>query len=494
MTAKSYYPKSFFKLILLGLLLVMLPICFAFYSTARHLERLATRSQEAVYQAVKITTGCRKLSELATDIERSFQQYLILGKPESLAQFTETHRLFQATVVSLQGATNNTATGPNLERLQRVEAGLYDDVIKAESTPDALAGIAERFPQLNDLAMALYRDSDIHIHLEVDNMHAAALDAERSMVLQLGGLIPLAILLAIAFTVFITRPFEQINSAIRVMGKGNLSQAVQVSGPSDLVDLGRQLDWLRKRLLELEEGKKRFLQHVSHELKTPLAALREGSDLLADEVGGQLSDQQREITTILRNKSLQLQRMIENLLNFSAGDAARYNRSLLHVQAVSVRQLLASVFEDHRLVAQGKGLRLQLAGQDVIVQADAEKLRIVFDNVISNAIKFSPEAGLVRASATAEGPLALIQIDDEGPGIVPEDRERIFDPFYRTRTPQHGPVKGTGLGLAIMREFVLAHGGSVRVAENRPRGASFRINLPNSGPAATEANNQRGTA
>ena len=88
-------------------------------------------------------------------------------------------------------------------------------------------------------------------------------------------------------------------------------------------------------------------------------------------------------------------------------------------------------------------------------------------------------------STRAEGPLAVIQVDDQGPGIPAADRERIFDPFYRTRTPQHGPVKGTGLGLAIMREFVLAHGGSVRVGENRPRGASFQVSLPYTGSTST---------
>ncbi len=479
--ASSFYPRSFSKLILLGILLVMLPIALAFYNTARHLERLATRSQEAVYHAVQLTAGCRKLAELSVGMERGVRQYLIVGEAGLLAPYDHQHSEFQATLHDLRMVASDRATATTLDQLSAFELGLFNGVTGAGA---ARVGIADRVAQFADLeerTQTLLNDSDEHIRLEVNNMHGSALEAQRAMVQQLFWVAPLAIAFAFGFTAFITRPITQINGAIRVMGRGDLTRTVRVTGPSDLVDLGRQLDWLRKRLLDLEEGKKRFLQHVSHELKTPLAALREGSDLLADEVGGSLSDQQREITTILRNKSIQLQRMIENLLNYSAGDAARYNRSLLHVQAVSVRSLLASVYEDHRLVAQGKGIRFQLAPQDVVLQADPEKLRIVFDNVISNAIKFSPESGTVRASATAEGPLALIQVDDEGPGIAAEDRERIFDPFYRTRTPQHGPVKGTGLGLAIMREFVLAHGGSVRVTEHRPRGTSFLINLPNPG-------------
>jgi two-component system sensor histidine kinase GlrK len=473
-----YYPKSFFKLILVGIFLVMLPIVYAFYDTARHLERLATRSQEAVYNAVQLTASSRQLYELSNSMERGVRRYLILEQPALLDEYDRQHLEFERTLRLLQRAGPAGVSSQNLENLRVREATLHDEVRARRRQPNTLAELVPEFLALQELAQTLYSESDQRIRLEVDNMHRNAIEAERSMAWQLVALVPLAILFAVGFTVFITRPFEQINAAIRVIGKGDLLHPVKVTGPGDLVALGKQLDWLRLRLLDLEENKKRFLQHVSHELKTPLAALREGSELLADEVGGELSAQQREIAGILRNKSVQLQRMIENLLNYSAGDAARYNRSLLHVQAVNLRQMLASVYEEHRLVAQGKGLRWELGGDEVIVSADPEKMRIVLDNLISNAIKFSPAAGVVRATALAEGPLAVIQVDDQGPGIPLEDRERIFDPFYRTRAPQQGPVKGTGLGLAIMREFVLAHGGSVRVGENRPKGASFRVSLP----------------
>jgi two-component system sensor histidine kinase GlrK len=485
---KFYYPKSFFKLILLGIFMVMLPISYAFYDTAQHLKRLATRSQEAVYSAVQLTASSRRLFELSNSMERNVRRYVILEQPALLDQFASQHQEFQGAISGLQrAAAGNAALEQNLARLAATEVSLHDDVVARHESLTALADLVPRFLALQDLAESIYNDSDQHIRLEVDNMHANALDAERAMAWQLVPLIPLAILFAVGFTVFITRPFEQINAAIRVMGKGDLLQEVKVTGPSDLVDLGKQLDWLRIRLLELEEGKKRFLQHVSHELKTPLAALREGSELLADEFGGALTSQQREIATILRNKSIQLQRMIENLLNFSAGDAARYNRNLLHVQPVNLRQLIAGVFEEHRLVAQTKGVRWELAENDVTVPVDAEKMRIVVDNLISNAIKFSPQGGAVRVSVVAEGPLAILQVDDEGPGVPAADRERIFDPFYRTRAQHQGPLKGTGLGLAIMREFVLAHGGNVRVGENQPRGASFRISLPHAGPVSSPA-------
>ena len=117
------------------------------------------------------------------------------------------------------------------------------------------------------------------------------------------------------------RPIRQIDSAISQLGKGTFSKAIAVRGPTDLVDLGRQLEWLRMRLLELAQERNRFLRHMSHELKTPLASIREGTELLMDGAVGELDSAQREVTTILRDNGIKLQQLIENLLSFSAWQA-----------------------------------------------------------------------------------------------------------------------------------------------------------------------------
>ena len=118
------------------------------------------------------------------------------------------------------------------------------------------------------------------------------------------------------FAVLIARPIRQLDQAIRRMGTADFTHAIEVNGPQDLRYLGQRLEWLRSRLSELEQQQTRFLRHVSHELKTPLTAVREGAELLRDNVGGKLSPEQQDIVRIVRENTLSLQKLIEDLLTY----------------------------------------------------------------------------------------------------------------------------------------------------------------------------------
>src|SRR5204862_7195698 len=122
--------------------------------------------------------------------------------------------------------------------------------------------------------------------------------------------------LAILFAVLIARPIRQLDQAIRQMGTADFTHAIEVNGPQDLRYLGQRLEWLRTRLHELEEQQNRFLRHVSHELKTPLTAVRDGAELLRDRVGGDLSTEQQEIVRMVREKPVPLQKLIKDLLTY----------------------------------------------------------------------------------------------------------------------------------------------------------------------------------
>src|SRR6185436_1408715 len=158
-------------------------------------------------------------------------------------------------------------------------------------------------------------------------------------------------------------------------------------GPTDLRSLGHRLEWLRLRLKELDEDKSRFLRHTSHELKTPLAALREGVALLADGVAGPLTDDQREIARILGHNTATLQGQIEALLRFNAAafEARRLNRS-----ETDLRTLLQQLVEEQRLQWQARHLTIELEGEAPVLAVDADKLSAALGNLLSNSIRFSP--------------------------------------------------------------------------------------------------------
>jgi two-component system, NtrC family, sensor histidine kinase GlrK len=235
-----------------------------------------------------------------------------------------------------------------------------------------------------------------------------------------------------------------------------------------------QLDWLRVRLAEVEADKARFVRHVSHELKTPLAALVEGVSLLEDEVPGPLSPQQREIAAILRQNTVSLQAQIEDLLRFNeAGFAAQRLRKTM----TDPRALLDSVIASQRLQCQARGVRCEVDGEARPLPLDGELMTAVLGNLLSNALRFSPPGGAVRFTlADVHGRLA-IDCRDEGPGVAPHDAERVFEPFYQGERQPASARRGNGIGLAIVREYVEAHGGAVHLLPSSG-GAHFRIELP----------------
>jgi len=239
--------------------------------------------------------------------------------------------------------------------------------------------------------------------------------------------------------------------------------------------LAAQLEWLRGRLLDLAQEKNRFLRHMSHELKTPLANIREGTELLMDGAVGELQSGQREVTAILRENGMKLQRLIENLLSFSAWQAKSAG---LEISEFKLRPLIKSVLENQQLTLVAQRVRLDVQVEDLTPTADRSKVRLILDNLLSNAVKFTPRGGTISLHARAEREQLLLDVMDSGPGIPADERNRIFEAFYQGKTPQGGHVKGTGIGLSVVTEFVNAHGGSIEILESKSGGAHFRVRLP----------------
>lgn len=473
---QSYYPRSFLKLLAIGFTLVALPPVFALVNSAISIDQLATRSQQAVHRAVLATQRSRRLAELLTALERNARQMVILGDRALLEGYELNRRQFLATAQEFTSLLVDTDQRRALDAVVRGEEAVFALLSDPAATAKEQAVVVEHFVELGTHAQAITLRSNELIDREVDAMRTAAAQAQRITVWQLLALIPVVVFLVVGFTVLIARPIREIDTAIRRLGRGEFGVPVDVGGPEDLQYLGELLEWMRQRLADLEEQKNRFLRHMSHELKTPLTALREGAELLSDEVVGRLSPEQREIAEILRNNSIELQKLIEDLLSYGA---TRFHKTALEAKPVQVQHVIARVADDHRLALRAGKLTLEIDAQDVVLSADFEKLRVLLDNLMSNAIKFSPRGGVVRIVARASGGNLDLEVTDEGPGIAPADRERIFDPFYQGAQPEQGLVKGTGIGLSIVREYAAEHGGVVEVMEPADgRGARLRVRLP----------------
>jgi signal transduction histidine kinase len=231
------------------------------------------------------------------------------------------------------------------------------------------------------------------------------------------------------------------------------------------------------RLLELDRMKDQFVSSVSHELRTPLTSMVGYLELLLDEdeVGELDDEERRRFLEIVNRSCLRLNRLVDDILFVARVDAGRLS---LEREAVDLGALAAASVETARAAATAKGVDLRLSREDDLPQLDADPLRLtqMLDNLISNAVKFTPEGGTVTVTAAPTGAGVRLEIADTGVGIPADEVGRLFDRFFRASTS--AVAQGTGLGLSIVKSIVDVHGGTIRVESTEGAGTTFAVDLP----------------
>ncbi len=469
-------PRSLNGLILVGFGLVALPLLIAVIWALFSLDRVAEQSEQLVFTGVSAAANNRRLTEQLSSLERVARQYQVLGNPESLQLMAQDLAALEAQLremAPLLQRANSTRLASSIGTGAR---GIVTALSNAEASDEQIEAAIARFAPLRQRVSRLTGALTAFVDTELNALQDSARKAQQYSAWQVAALVPGTLVLILIFTVLVARPIRQIDQAIGQLGESGFSKPIQIKGPTDLERLGRQLDWLRIRLLELAQEKNKFLRHMSHELKTPLANIREGTELLLDGSVGDLEEPQREVADILRMNGLKLQQLIENLLSFSAWQT---KSEILTLSDFPLRAQIISVAKSHRLALKAAHIQLKLDVDDVIVNADRDKIRTVVDNLLSNAIKFTPRGGLITIRASRTPTEFVIEFGDTGPGIPEEESPRIFDAFFQGRREQGGQVGGTGIGLSVVLECIQAHDGSVElISSGEFPGAHFRIHIP----------------
>ncbi|MEO6353149.1 MAG: ATP-binding protein [Burkholderiaceae bacterium] len=465
---------SFRQLLLAAFLMIVALLSATSVQALLTLERLAVHSRQTAQDAVQLTENAQRLAERTIAMERSARQFLVLNDPAFRTRYSEAQaearEALHALALQLRKVPASEFDAWE-SHSKTVSALLQSDPMLREQNQEILARVFVLLPAINE---RLSRESKLEVERRNNALLSELEQQRRALKGQVIGAIALTALFAFSFGLWLSRPLARIEAAISRLGENRFDQAIEVHGPADLRRIGRQLDWLRQRLADLEADKARFLRHISHELKTPLAALREGVALLEEEVAGTLSDNQREIAGILRQNTIALQTQIEDLLRYNA---AAFGAQQLHCVPTALRALLQQVIDFQRLQWQARDLQIEVIGPDRLVIVDPDKLQVALANLLSNAVRFSPYGGIIRLvlGATPDG--ITVDCIDQGTGIAPLDAARIFEPFYQGVRQPAGARSGNGIGLSIVHEYVVAHRGTVRLLAHQG-GAHFRIELP----------------
>ena len=282
------------------------------------------------------------------------------------------------------------------------------------------------------------------------------------------------IVLAVWTTRSITRPLAEMQKKTREISEGIFNADLDLPSPPEIGELAKAINTMCSKLREVDKMKMDFFALMSHELRTPLTSIKEGTNLFLEGKGGEVTEKQKKLLTIMSEESDRLIELVNSVL-----DLSKLESGLLafNFTTEELGPLITRVVHEVRPLAEAKHIKIN---QDVAelpaIFMDSERMLQVLRNLISNALKFTPSGGMVSITARSAEQVVTVAVSDTGPGIPQEQAAVIFDKFRQGPGP--GKFPGTGLGLAIVKHIIQSHGGSVWVQSNEGCGSTFTVQLP----------------
>jgi signal transduction histidine kinase len=304
----------------------------------------------------------------------------------------------------------------------------------------------------------------------------------------LGFAMPISLAFGFSVAASLTTALGALARAAGRLAGGDLSARVGAQGSDETARLAAAFDHMADRLQasftrerELESSRREVIAAISHDLRTPLATTRAMIEAITDGVVTNPEEVQRYLM-LIRGEVQHLSRLIDDLFELS-----QIESGALRLQRAPTRlsELVAQTLDAYEAQARDQGVALKhRAAPDIPeVEADAARLQRVLRNLVDNALRFTPSGGTVQVEARTDGHEALVSVRDSGPGLAPDELERVFDRFYRgerarTRSAGGGSAVGAGLGLAIARGIVQAHGGRIWAEAAGASGSTFHFTVP----------------
>lgn len=285
----------------------------------------------------------------------------------------------------------------------------------------------------------------------------------------------ISIVIGAWLAISISRPVQQVTGAIYSIATGQRNERLDETGPDELRSQARAVNYLVDQLHGLEQSRRQLLANLVHELGRPLGALRSAIHALGK---GAAEDPKllKDLTEGMDAETRRLQNLLEELANL-------YDKSLgdleLNFTPVAPSEWLAGVLRPWEAAAEEKKVRWEEKIQANIpaIRLDADRVAQIIGNLLSNAVKYTPAGGRIQVSAAADERNFTLRVDDSGIGVQPDEREKIFQPFYRG-DPSRRIKQGMGLGLTIARELAVAHGGTLELGGKAGAGSLFVLTLP----------------
>lgn len=461
------------KLTLLGFTLVALPLVVALIYSTTQVNLMSKQSARAIFSVVALTKVNRELNENQLKLERYASQYIVLKDVELKVDYLALEEEILALVnldLAVYKDDELTKFSQNFSSIIAIVHELISTKIIDDNT---LEIIQNHFVALTDVSRRIHLRSDKLINNQAEKINKIAKQVSDTILISL-LIIPITLIIAGVFIYLITSPLKVLIAKIQSLEQGDFDKEIKLRGSPEIREIADALEIMRLRLHALELQKSSFIRHISHELKTPLAAIREGTELLYDNSVGKLNNEQQEICYIIKDSVNRLQRLIEDLLNFNI---VLDSTSLQDSEKITLQPLLENVLSDHKLDIKRKKLKITQANEDVVIYSNAKQLKVVLDNILSNAIKYSSDHGTISIYSEFKNTQLQLSIVDNGPGINFDIKDKIFDAFYQGPAPEDSQIKGSGLGLTIVKELLMRLNGEISIESDQLNNKSTRVQI-----------------
>jgi two-component system sensor histidine kinase GlrK len=393
--------------------------------------------------------------------------------------------LFEKDLQTLKQNATSESEFQAIEQVSRTWRAVQETIAADQKLPKKSED-PEATERLNDQLTMLYNDTQFMVaeaQTAINNTASrsskVAASASRFSIIAAGAALLLSILVSVPIIWSITTRLRELGKATRMVAAGQFEHRMPATGTDEFSNLARDFNTMALRLGELDQMKKDFVSHVSHDLKGPLASTRETVHILLEEIPGPLNEKQRRLLGLCLKSSERLSGMIGNLLDVSRMEAGMMDYKIESCDLIPLARNAASELEG---LAREKKLELVVDSTVPEMRVDCDQGRItqVISNLIENAIKFSPVSSRAHVRIEANGEYAILSVRDRGPGVPMMSRTRIFDRFHQVNPGKKIAGQSVGLGLAICRTIVEAHGGSIWVEDNPGGGSVFFMKIKSS--------------
>lgn len=334
----------------------------------------------------------------------------------------------------------------------------------------AVNGIIEGLKNLK-----IYTEEDTY--QKIIKMGEAGAIAQRLAIVMTITSLLFGIIISIFITRSIARPLSSMKRKTREIARGDFEGNLDISSPPEIGDLAQAINFMCSKLKETDKMKSDFFSLMAHELRTPLASIKEGTNLLLEGKGGEFKDKQKKLLTIIAEESNRLIDLVNSLLDLSKMEAGMMPFNFTNSD---IKLLINKVIDEIEplAVAKNVSLKVDIEGNLPIIKMDNERILQVLRNLIGNAIKFTASGSHVIISAQSVDRGLKVSVTDRGPGIPEENLTTIFDKFKQATITSYNKIRGTGLGLAIVKHTINAHGGRVWAESKLGHGSTFIFVLP----------------